>query len=224
MDRALFTDDDVTVLTFRRVIAMTSIDAGSLAGDLAERLVPVELQRIDPARRRTDAEISAAYTAARPAVLGALLDLLCQVLAALPHVRLDQMPRMADFTRVLAALDAVTGWHTVADYTATAVEVAETVIESDPFAEAIRDHAARHGQWTGTAGQLLELITPDTPPRTWPRSARVVAGQLRRIAPALRSNGVEIEFTKTTDSARKRLITITANNSRTQPSEPSGHP
>ncbi len=46
VDRALYTDDDVSVLSFRRVVAMTSIDAGALAGDLAERLLPVELARI----------------------------------------------------------------------------------------------------------------------------------------------------------------------------------
>jgi hypothetical protein len=226
VDRALFTDDDVTVLSFRRVIAMTSIDAGSLAGDLAERLLPVELSRIDPEQRRTDAEISAAYDAARPAVLGAVLDLLVGVLQELPAVHLDRLPRMAGFTRILAALDQVTGWTTVADYTSTAAEVAEAVIESDPFAEAIRAQAAL-GDWAGTAAQLMELITPDTPPRTWPRSARAVSGALRRLAPALRSAGIAIEFTRSTDASHRRLITITNRhppNQPSEPSEPSDHP
>jgi hypothetical protein len=43
VDRALYTDDDVTVLAFRRVVMMTSIDAGHLDGDLAERLLLGEM-------------------------------------------------------------------------------------------------------------------------------------------------------------------------------------
>ena len=61
VDRALYTDDDVTVLAFRRVVMMTSIDAGHLDGDLAERLLLIELQPMSEGVRRTDAELTAAY-------------------------------------------------------------------------------------------------------------------------------------------------------------------
>ena len=57
VERALYTDDDINVITFRRCIALTTIDAGRLAGDLAERLLTVELARIPhraPATRRRD--------------------------------------------------------------------------------------------------------------------------------------------------------------------------
>jgi hypothetical protein len=46
VDRVLYSDDDVTVLAFRRAILMTCIDPGALAGDLAERLLVIELQPI----------------------------------------------------------------------------------------------------------------------------------------------------------------------------------
>src|SRR6185437_761663 len=72
VERALYTDDDVSVLNFRRVIGMTTIDAGALRGDLAERLLLVELEPIRPDQRRTDDEVKAAYEQARPAILGAL--------------------------------------------------------------------------------------------------------------------------------------------------------
>ena len=107
VERALFTDDDISVISFRRCIALTTIDAGRLAGDLAERLLAVELARIPTDRRRPDAEINTAYGAARPRILGALLDLTVEALAALPVVQLDELPRMADFARILAALDRV---------------------------------------------------------------------------------------------------------------------
>jgi len=75
VERALYTDDDVTVLSFRRAIMMTSIDAGHVEGDLAERLLMVELQPVADGDRRTDAELNAAYLDAWPSILAALLDL-----------------------------------------------------------------------------------------------------------------------------------------------------
>lgn len=222
VDRALFTDDDVTVLSFRRVIAMTSIDAGALAGDLAERLVPVELQRITPDRRRSDEQITNDFRTVQPATLGALLDLLADVLAALPAVQLEQLPRMADYARVLAALDQVTGWTTLPAYLAGAADVNEAVLDADPLATAVRAHLLIHtAGWTGTAAQLLELITPEAPGRDWPKTARALSGQLRRLAPALRSAGIGVDFAKETAGARQRLIVLTSEPSGSQPSVPS---
>jgi hypothetical protein len=227
VDRALFTDDDVSVLTFRRCIALTSIDAGRLAGDLAERLLPVELARITPDRRRPDAEITSAYDRARPLVLGALFDLAAGVLAALPTVHLDELPRMADFARTLAALDHVTGWTTLADYTSAAAETTTSVVEADPLAQAIAALVAA-GPWSGTAAELLDRITPEHPPRDWPTNARKIAGDLRRLAPALRGNGVAVDFVRSTDGARRRLVTLSstarsvrADSGPSGPSEPS---
>jgi hypothetical protein len=195
VERTLHTDDDINVLTFRRVIALTSIDAGQLAGDLAERLLPVELDPIPPELRRTDAEITTAYDTTRPRVLGALLDLVAQVLDHLPAVRLDQMPRMADFACILAALDHLHGWSTLADYTTAANDTALAVLEYDPVAVAVRDLVGRGGAWRGTTSELLDRLTPDDhPPKTWPRSPRALAGVLKRLAPALRTAwGITIE-------------------------------
>ncbi len=198
VDRALFTDDDVTVLSFRRVVALTSIDAGALAGDLAERMIPVELDPIPPRNRRTDAEIQAAFHHTAPTALAGLLDLTAAVLEALPTIRLDELPRMADFARIMAALDQVTGWHTLATYTVRASETSKAVVDADPFAAAVLDLV--RGQavgWTGTAAELLETLTPDPVPRAWPRTPRAASGHLRRIAPALRVAGVEVGTDRT---------------------------
>jgi hypothetical protein len=220
VDRSLYTDDDVNVLRFRRCVALTSIDAGALAGDLAERLLIVELDVIPPNKRRPVADILNDYHQARPAVLGAVLDLATQVLAALPGVKVDQLPRMADFARILAALDTVTGWTTLDDYRTTAAEATAAVLEADPLAQALLTFARRN-PWQGTAGQLLNAITPDRPPRDWPATARKLSGDLRRIAPALRANGITVTFDRANGGARQRLITLATNGSTATPSQPS---
>lgn len=211
VDRALYTDDDVVVLTFRRVLAMTTIDAGALAGDLAERLLMLDLQLIDEDRRRTEEELDTAFEAVRPAVLGALLDLLSYVLAVLPHVRLDTMPRMADYARVLAALDQIQGWATLDAYLATSANVATDALEGDPFGRAVAALADKAGTWTGTAAQLLEQLSHGDGPRppTWPKDATRASGRIKRLAPLLRSIGITVDDTqRSQDRHRQRLLVL----------------
>ena len=205
VERALFTDDDISVISFRRCIALTTIDAGRLAGDLAERLLAVELARIPTDRRRPDAEITTAYGAARRRILGALLDLTVEALAALPIVQLDELPRMADFARILAALDRARGWHTLDSYRTAAAEATQAVLESDPVAEAVIAFIGRGGGWQGTASELLDRITPERRPRGWPQTPRGLSGALARLAPALQAHGVIFErHTRGSD----RLLTL----------------
>ncbi|WP_314251203.1 ATP-binding protein [Streptomyces sp. DSM 40907] len=219
VDRALYTDDDVVVLSFRRVLAMTTIDAGALAGDLAERLLMLDLQLIEEDRRRTEEELDAAFEAVRPAVLGALFDLLAAVLAVLPGIRLDSMPRMADFARVLAAVDQVQEWHTLDSYLATSANVAGDALEGDPFGTAVANLVEECGTWSGTAAQLLEQLPAPGGfrPQGWPKDATRASGRIKRLAPLLRSIGVAVDDTqRSQDRHRHRLLVL----SRINPASP----
>ncbi|MFJ2005976.1 ATP-binding protein [Streptomyces chartreusis] len=211
VDRALYTDDDVVVLTFKRVLALTTIDAGALAGDLAERVLLLDLQLIDSGHRRSEEELDATFEAVRPAVLGALFDVLACVLAVLPGVRLESMPRMADFARVLAAVDQTQGWNTLGDYLATSANVATDALEGDLFAMAIAALVDKVGTWQGTAGQLLEALpTPMVRPKNWPVDPTRAGGRVKRLAPLLRSIGVMVDDTqRSRDRTRHKLLTLT---------------
>ncbi|MFI0984538.1 ATP-binding protein [Streptomyces exfoliatus] len=212
VDRALYTDDDVVVLTFRRVLAMTTIDAGALAGDLAERLLMLDLQLIEPEQRRTEEELAAAFETIRPAVLGSLFDLLASVLAVLPNVKLDSLPRMADFARILAAVDQVMEWNTLDDYLAASANIAGDALEGDPFGSALATLVEQCGTWTGTAAQLLEHVPPPggIRPPSWPKDATRASGKVKRLAPLLRSIGITVDDTqRSQDRHRSRLLVLT---------------
>ena len=183
--RTLYTNGDVSVLSFRRVIALTSIDAGALRGDLGERLVLVDLEPIAPDRRRPERELDKAYQAVRPAIMGALLDLLAGVLARLDSVVLPTLPRMADFARVLAAMDATIGTNSLSLYADQGKRIAADVLDADPVGEAIVAWARTQGDWSGSAKSLLNSIRPDPAGREGPKSGRGFAAQLKRLAPAL---------------------------------------
>jgi hypothetical protein len=44
--------------------------------------------------------------------------------------------------------------------------------------------------------------------RAWPKAPNGLSGQLRRLAPALRTVGIEVVFDRAGETSRRRLITI----------------
>jgi hypothetical protein len=208
------------VLEFRRVVALTSIDPGALRGDLAERLLLADLQRIDESQRRTEEALDQDYRSLKPYLFGALLDLVASVLAELPNVRLGRLPRMADFGQIVAALDATTGHRALATYTAQFGRVALDVLEADPVGASVVEFMSRRSEWIGTAGQLFDEITADKPPRGWPKSASGMARQLRRLVEPLRAVNIIVEPPPANDKTRKYRV---SNAQTAQPPEvPSG--
>jgi hypothetical protein len=198
--RKLYSDRELSVVSFRRVLAITTIDAGAIRGDLADRLVLVELERFD--RRRTEREIRDRFEEIRPRLLGAFCGLVSSTLAALPGVTLDELPRMADFAKVLAALDGVRGTRSVATYLGQADRLSVDVVESDSVGTAIRDFAAGRSSWSGTMKELLAEIAPDDPPRDFPRTFRGLSSRVRRLAPALEAVGIFLYPPGKTDKTR----------------------
>src|SRR5690606_16066276 len=128
-------------------------------GDVADRMIPVELDPIGPAARKTEAELEVALEGIRAKTLGALLDLLAKVLDALPSIELAEKPRMADFANVLAAVDQVTGWSTLASYLAATDSAARDVVDADAFTTAVRNLALDRGIWSGTCMDLLGVLS-----------------------------------------------------------------
>jgi len=193
--RTLYTDGDHSVYRFRRVIVLNGIDYGAIRSDLAERLLAVKLERIDSGARQLDQAIAQRWQEARPFIVGSLLDLLAQVLAVLPGIDLATHSRMADFDRVLAALDKVTGANALERYLAHVAELAtDSVFATVAIAELIE---AVTVEFDGTSRELLELITPTSHdwkrPKGWPEGAQGVTGLLKRNAPGLRRAGWSVE-------------------------------
>ena len=208
--RRLYSDGDLHVIAFLRVVLLNGIDLGALNDDLVDRLVAVTLDRIPNGARRKDADLTGAWTAAHPRVLGALLDLTCSVLRALPVVVLDAPPRMADFGYVLAAVDDVLGTEGMKTYLGSRTEMAEEAVTSDPVLAALT--AAVTGEFLGTSAELLELITPTRldwkAPKDWP-TARQLTGTVKRRAPSLRRIGWTVEEAERDPRARALRFKLT---------------
>jgi hypothetical protein len=148
---------------------------------------------------------------ARPSILGALLDAMVVGLRRLPDTKLEKLPRMADFAVWASACEqsfAPPGAFETA-YAANRATSAASLLEADAVATAVRT-LSRRGPWQGTATDLLPELAAVAGvfayARTWPATPRMLAGALRRTAPALRRDGVELAFERD-GAARKIRIT-----------------
>lgn len=196
MKRALYTDAGLCIVSFRRCVILNGIDVGAVRPDLGERLAVVDLRRIDHRLRRTESQIFDEWRDARRTIWKGLLDLAAAVHSRLDTTRINFTPRMADFARVLAAVDAELGTNGLARYMSRASQLCEDSLQADPFIESLRDICieAIMGK---TGSELLSIVTASSdfgrPPKGWPRNGRDVTAALKRNATALRELGWQIE-------------------------------
>lgn len=214
--RQLYTDQDEVLFDAARPVILNGIEDIVTRPDLADRAVFLTLEPIPEERRRSEAELWAAFEAERPRILGVLLDAVVEGLKRLPGTTLPKLPRMADFALWATACEtalwpAGTFWFA---YCGNRDEAVESVIEADPIAAAVRALLAARTEWTGTASELLGALAEEAgervaKARSWPDSPRALAGRLRRTATFLRKIGIDITFERE-GRARTRIIRITA--------------
>ncbi|MFO1162220.1 MAG: hypothetical protein U1E60_25500 [Reyranellaceae bacterium] len=172
--------------------------------DLADRALFVTMNGIPPERRRTEADLWAAFEAARPCLLGVLLDAVSAGLSRLPKIRLTQAPRMADLARWVEACEpslfAPGVFKTL--YSGNRDGAARDAIECDAFIASVLDLACQEGTWVGSATQLHREMPPVV---GGPGNARALSSRLRQGAAFLRRCGIEVHFGRT-GSSGKRFI------------------
>ena len=153
-----------------------------------------------------------------PEILGALCDAVSAGLTKLPSVKLTSMPRMADFARwgvaacpeIKTPTGTITFWNA---YAGNRADATETVIEADAVAQAIRTFMASRQQWTGTATELLRLLSgiaddKVTAEKSWPRDGIRLSGRLNRLGTPLRETGIDITQSRTKASRQVTIVTL----------------
>jgi hypothetical protein len=229
--RELYTDQDEVLFDACRPVLLNGIENIVLRPDLADRALLLTLEPIPEKARRPEADVWAKFDAARPCILGALLDAVVVGLRHLPEVHLQTLPRMADFAKWVTACGS-NMWAAgtfLSAYRRNINETVEVMIDADLVADAVRTMMSERSEWTSTAKELLKALADivgerGTKSKSWRDTPEALRGRLRRLAPNLRKIGINIVFPD--KNARPRNIRITKatprpEDQRTQPSEPS---
>jgi hypothetical protein len=213
--RTLYTDQDETIFFAKRPTIITGIEELATRGDLLDRAIVVYLPRIPEQKCLSEEKLFKAYYAARPRLVGALFSAVSRALANCDSTTLDSLPRMADFALWVAAAEPALGCEPgtfVRAYIDNRMMANELPIET-PIGEAIRKVPL---PWKGTATELLVQLETKIDERakrskSWPGSGRGLSNSLRRLAPNLRTVGINVEFSRESGTGGRRLIDLSEN-------------
>jgi hypothetical protein len=213
--RELYTDSEEVLFDAQRPAILNGIEELASRGDLLDRALILYLPSIPEQKREPESRFWFDFEAARPTLLGALLDVVSVALVRLPSVELSKKPRLADFAIWVTAAEPQLGWSEGAfmdAYAQNQSSANDLALEASPIAAAIQA-LVRDSEFEGTATDLLEALQPYAgentgSQRSWPANGRALSNALRRLAPNLRKLGIDISFSRGSERSRRRLIII----------------
>lgn len=216
--RKLYSDDEEVVLDAVRPVIVNGITEFVTRPDLLDRAILLELAPIPDAMRRTEKEVWASFDELHPGLLGLLLDLVSAILANLGQTQISERPRMADFILWVSAAEPALGWEPgtlLQDYNENHSRGSEVVLEASSVAQALlrfltglleQDQISWRGSLSTLLAELQPLVNPEDD--EFPTTAHHLSGELRRLSPTLRQQGVILRFDERVGHNRDRLLSI----------------
>jgi hypothetical protein len=206
VERALYSNDELTVWAFKRPQILTGIDEVATRGDLLDRSLMVELSPITGGHYRAETDYWKDFTECHPYLLGALLDAVCAALKIQKETPKPVGTRMVDFAHIATAADVPLGYSEGA-FMARLLENKdrghEVAIESSPVAIAI-SRLVRESpgeSWSGNvealSAALLLRVDEETKRKKWPNTNRSLGREIARVSPNLRGLGISVIATRT---------------------------
>jgi len=214
MLRLVTTDEDEIIFEAQRPILLNGIADVAVNGDLLDRMLVLSLPEISDKARKPETVFWEEFQAVRPQILGALLSGVSAALKNLHTVKLEKLPRMADFAILLSAAECELGFESgefIRAYNRNRNEVSEVALESSPVGTAVYEFMRDQTAWEGTNGELLKSLNARINKGSrmgngLPTSAKGLSDALKRLKPNLRNAGVTIQ--RPTREAGRRLIRL----------------
>jgi hypothetical protein len=208
--RRLYTDDEDFIIELRRAALLNGINVPTDRGDVLDRSLVVELERIPDGVRKTEERIWELFAKEHPRLLGALFDMLSQAIALKPSIKLSRRPRLADWGEYAAAVYEVMGWGAeqfLSDWDEIVKVQNRSTLDGSPVAQAIIKFMEDRESFEGSSTELhkkLEAIAEDIGvsvirDKAWPKSARWLWRRIQEVVPLL--VGVGIEASRERDEA-----------------------
>jgi hypothetical protein len=214
--RKLYSNDEQTVFGFARPIALNGIPDFAENQDLLSRSLIIGQTTICDTDRKGEDEMTLAYSAMQPRLVGALCDMAARGLREYHKTHFDRLPRMADST---IWITACTGDRQFLDHLLENQTAAQEIaLESSPVVEALLlwlRWSCKGNRWQGNCKELLEALRSIYRDRgeydklkDLPKTPRALSGRLKRDAPAMRSlHKIDVKVGSKSGNG-KRLVVI----------------
>jgi putative DNA primase/helicase len=200
--RRLYTDDEDVIIELRRAVILNGINVPTERGDVLDRSLVVELERIPDAERKTEEQIWERFEEEHAKLLGALFDVLSRAIAFKPSIKLSRRPRLADWGEYAAAVYEVMGWGSetfLNDWDEVVRVQNQATLDGSPVAQAIIKFMEDEEEYTATSSELhskLKVVAATLGvdverDKAWPKSARWLWRRIKEVLSLLVAAGIE---------------------------------
>lgn len=212
--RKLFSDSEETILSAKNPVIINGINQVIDRQDLLDRSIVICLEEMPSDKRIPEQKLQALENNILPSVLGLLLDAASKSLIYRENVKINDLPRMADFVHWVSAgihVFGVSKEQFLDSYTQNRLEAIEECISSDIVATGIIKLLKQVNEWQGSATELKLILKKLLDPNEWdfkefPKTASLLSRSLNRQITFLKNKGIQIKRSR---SGGDRKITIT---------------
>ena len=198
--RRLYTDDEDVIIELRRAVLLNGINVPTDRGDVLDRSLVVELERIPDAERKTEEELWERFGREHPRLLGALLDVLSKAIALKPTLQLSRRPRLADWGEYAASVYEVMGWGAetfLDDWDEVVMVQNQATLDGSPVAQCVLKFMEGKTEHAASASELHKVLSGVAEDlgvardKAWPKSARWLWRRIKEVLPLLAAAGID---------------------------------
>jgi hypothetical protein len=181
-------------------VILNGINVPTDRGDVLDRSLVVELERIPDGERKTEEELWERFEAEHAHLLGAFFGVLAEAIALKPTLQLSRRPRLADWGEYAAAVYEVMGWGAeqfLEDWDEVVKVQNQATLDGSPvalcvlkFMEDKTEHTASASDLHKKLGSIAEDLGVERD-KAWPRSARWLWRRIKEVLPVLAAAGIE---------------------------------
>ncbi len=234
--RQLYTDEGENIAQLRHVVILNSIRLPIVNADLMDRSIICKLHRISPEKRKPEQDLWREFDRSLPGILGGIFDTIVKSMAIYPTVKIDKLPRLADFAKwgyAIAEALGTSGDQFLKDFAANVKNQNESVVEKNVLCQAIMGLVYGKSNIEGSVADihkdLKRIVAEDAKDESFPKLPHNLRGQLDLLRSTLLEHGITYQYfdrTKTgvriliSNSAAEKQITAEKGTNTSKPASP----
>lgn len=202
--RKNYSDDDDFIYSYRRCLIINGIGL-HVRPDLMDRSISLFFEGM---KRKDEGAFWKGFEEDLPSILGGCLDVLAKAMELKPSLKVDNLPRMADFALWGTAISKALGKRQstfIRAYESQIHAQEEEILSSEPVADMVKLVMEGKESWEGTASQFIKEVKDRDSTQSLAQN-RIKAPQLTRRIFELAPN---LELLKFKLKRNKRGFTIT---------------
>lgn len=199
--RQLYTDEGENIAQFRHIVIINSITMPIVNADLMDRAIILKLQRIKPENRRPEQDLWHAFNLAQPKILGGIFDTIVKAMKIYSTVKIDKLPRLADFAKwgyAIAEALGKSGEQFLEDFSNNVKHQNESVVEKNVLCQAIiglmEDKSNHLNTVSEVHNELKKIVGEDAKDETFPKLPHNMRGQLDLLRSTLQEHGITYHY------------------------------